>query len=74
MFKYIIINTKTGKAVQTWSYADKKHIIYCTDPYWAMKFDKESDCIRTITKLLKDFPNQSLSSMKIKIKTIIEFG
>ena len=41
MTKYIIVCPKNGKAVQNWSFADRKHIVYCNSPEWAMKWDNE---------------------------------
>jgi len=39
--KYIIVNPKTGKGVQSWDFSEPKHIVYCRSPEWTMKFDKE---------------------------------
>ena len=74
MTKFIIINLN-GKAVQLWTFAHtpKAHIIYCTSPEWAMKFDNEKSANRQCESLKKHFPGQALKVMKITIETKISF-
>lgn len=74
MTKYIIVCPKNGKAVQTWSFADRKHIIYCTSPEWAMKWDDEESANKRKTYLEENFPGQTLTVMKVTIETTYKFG
>ncbi len=74
MTKYIVMNPKTGKAVQNWCFAGKKHIIYCDDPEWAMKHEKEEDAKDTLDYLIKNFPGQQLVVMKITKTVSYTFG
>ena len=74
MVKYIIVCPKNGKAVQTWSFADRKHIIYCTSPEWAMKWDDEESANKRKAYLEENFPGQTLTVMKVTIETTYKFG
>ena len=62
--KFIILNVITGKAVQTWSFADKAHIVYCKSPEWAMKFETMEDAQKRVEYLKNNFPSQKLTAMK----------
>ena len=72
--KYIIVNPKTGKGVQSWDFSEPKHIVYCRSPEWTMKFDKEDGASRSVKYLSENFPGQVLQVMKVVIRTEIEFG
>ena len=74
MTKYIIVCPKNGKAVQTWSFADRKHIVYCTSPEWAMKWDDEESANKRKAYLEENFPGQTLTVMKVTIETTYKFG
>lgn len=74
MSKYIIVNPATGKAVQNWSFADKKHIIYCTSPEWAMMHESEDSANRTLDYLKKNFNAQNLTVLKVTFTTTVTFG
>lgn len=74
MAKYIIVCPKNGKAVQTWSFADRKHIIYCTSPEWAMKWDDEESANKRKAYLEENFPGQTLTVMKVTKETTYKFG
>jgi hypothetical protein len=74
MEKYIILNTRTGKAVQNWSFADKKHIVYCNSPEWAMKWDNEKSANERKEYLEKNFPGQILTVMKMTKTVSYTFG
>lgn len=74
MSKYIIVNSATGKAVQNWSFADKKHIVYCTSPEWSMKFVDEKSANRRVDFLKKNFNAQNLTVLKVTITTTVTFG
>ena len=74
MEKYIILNTRTGKAVQNWSFADRKHIIYCNSPEWTMKWDDEESANKRKAYLEENFPGQTLTVMKVTIETTYKFG
>ena len=54
--KFIIVNYRRDQAVQNWSFADKKHIIYCNSAEWAMKFADKAGAKRTLDYLRKNFP------------------
>lgn len=71
MPKYIIVNPKTGKAVQSWSFAERKHILYCTNPEWAMKFDKEDGAQNILDYLKKNFPGPEHTVLKVEFKTTV---
>ena len=72
--KFIVINTRTGKAVQNWSYADRRHIVFCTDPEWAMGHPDMGAAQRTADLLKKDFGDDRLTAMKVTITTTVSFG
>lgn len=74
MIKYIIVCPKNGKAVQNWSFADRKHIIYCVSSEWAMKWDDEKSAKERKEYLEKNFPGQTLTVMKVTIETTYKFG
>lgn len=68
MHRFIIVCPTTGKAVQTWTFAGKKAIVYCTGPEWAMKFGCEEGARRTVDYLKKNFPVQNLVVMKVQFE------
>ena len=72
--KFIVVNTRTGKAVQTWSYADRRHIVFCADPEWAMGHPDMEAAQRTADLLKKDFGDDRLTAMKVTITTTVSFG
>lgn len=72
--KFIVVNTRTGKAVQNWSYADRRHIVFCTDPEWAMGHPDMKSAQRTADLLKKDFGDDRLVAMKVTITTTVSFG
>lgn len=74
MTKYIILNPPTGKAVQTWSFAHKKHIVYCMNPEWAMTFKDEVSANTRKDYLEKNFPGQILTVVKITVNTTYTLG
>ena len=74
MRKFIIVSPKTGKPVQNWTFAGKKHILYCQTPEWAMKHEKEEDANKTLVYLKKEFPDQVLVVMPVTIETIYKVG
>ena len=74
MYKYIVMNTATGKAVQTWTFADRKHILYCNNPEWSMMHGSEDAANRTLEYLKKNFQIHELVVMKVSINTVVTFG
>lgn len=74
MTKYIIVCPKNGKAVQNWSFADRKHIIYCSSPEWAMKWDDEDSAKRRMEFLKANFPGQELTVLKVTFNMTITIG
>ena len=74
MEKYIILNTKTGKAVQNWCFAGKKHIIYCNSPDWAMKFETKESAESRRDYLTDNFPDKTLTVMKMTKTVTYTFG
>lgn len=72
--KFIVVNTRTGKAVQNWSYADRRHIVFCTDTEWAMGHPDMESAQRTADLLKKDFGDEHLTAMKVTITTTVSFG
>jgi hypothetical protein len=74
MTKFIIVNPKNGKAVQSWSFAERKHIIYCSSPEWSMKWDDETSANIRKEYLEKNFPGQALIVMKVTINTTYTIG
>lgn len=74
MTKYIIVCPKNGKAVQNWSFADRKHIIYCSNPEWSMKWDDEDSAKRRIEFLKANFPGQELTVLRVTFKMTITIG
>ena len=71
---YIIVNTATGKPVQSWTFAGKKHIMYCTTPEWAMPNPDEDSANRRLKFLQENFHENRLSVMKVTFKTNVIFG
>ena len=71
---FIIVNTATGKPVQNWSFAGKKHILYCVSPEWAMKHDDAEAAGRTLDYLNKNFGESRLSVMRVTFTTAVTFG
>lgn len=71
---FIIVNTATGKPVQTWNYAGKSHIIYCENPEWAMQCDTEAGANDTMDYLKKNFREPRLSVMRVTFTTTVTFG
>jgi hypothetical protein len=74
MTKFIIVNPKNGKAVQSWSFAERKHIIYCSSPEWSMKWDDETSANIRKEYLEENFPGQALIVMKVTINTTYTIG
>lgn len=74
MAQYIIVNPRTGKPVQNWSFAQPKHIIYCVSPVWAMKFDDEESANKRIAYLKENFPGQDLTALPVTIETTWRIG
>ena len=74
MSKYIIVNPKNGKAVQSYTFAERKHIMYCNDPEWAMKWDEEDSAKRKMEFLKANFPGQTLTVMKITFNKTFTIG
>lgn len=76
MTKFIIVNTKTGKPVQYWTFAGHKHIVYCVSPEWAMKWEEEEeDSVKHRMEFLKaNFPGQELTVLRITINTTVTIG
>ena len=62
--KFIIVSTKNGRAVQSWSFAFSG-VVYCRTPEWAMKFDSEESAQDTKKFLEKNFPKEKLTVMKL---------
>lgn len=74
MTKYIIVCPKNGKAVQNWSFAERKHIVYCVTPDWAMKFDEEDSAKRRMEFLKANFPGQELTVLRVTFNTTVTIG
>ena len=74
MSKFIIVNPKTGKPVQNWSFAQPKHNIYCDTPVWAMTFDDEESANKRIDYLKENFPGQDLTALPVTIETTWHIG
>lgn len=74
MTKFIIVNPKNGKAVQSWSFAEWKHIIYCSSPEWSMKWDDETSANIRKEYLEENFPGQALTVIKVTINTTYTIG
>ena len=74
MSKYIIVNPRYGKAVQSYSFAERKHIMYCNDPEWAMKFEDEDAANKKMEYLIANFPGQTLTVMKITFNKTFTIG
>lgn len=74
MTKFIIVNTKSGKAVQNWSFAERKHIIYCSSPEWAMKWDEEDSAKRRMEFLKANFPGQELTVLRVTFNMTVTIG
>lgn len=62
--KFIIVSTKNGRAVQSWSFAFAT-VVYCKTPEWAMKFENEESAQDTKKFLEKNFPKERLTVMKL---------
>lgn len=74
MSKYIIVNPRNGKAVQSYSFAERKHIMYCNDPEWAMKFEDEDTANKKMEYLTANFPGQTLTVMRITFNKTFTIG
>lgn len=74
MSKYIIVNPRNGKAVQSYTFAERKHIMYCNDPEWAMKFEDEDSANKKMEYLAVNFPGQTLTVMKITFNKTFTIG
>lgn len=74
MTKFIIVNTKTGKPVQNWSFAERKHIVYCVTPEWAMKWDEEDSAKRRMEFLKANFSCQELTVLRVTFNTTVTIG
>jgi hypothetical protein len=68
---FIIIATN-GKAVQSWSFAEKKHILFCDSPDWAMPFPSKKAAEYRVDYLKKHFPKYQLNAVEIEKK--VEFN
>ena len=71
--KYIIVNDYKDQAVQNWTFADRKHIVYCNSAEWAMKFTDKAGAKRTLDYLRKNFPGQDLSVVEATFYTDVTF-
>lgn len=71
--KYIIVNDYRDQAVQNWTFADRKHIVYCNSAEWAMKFDDKAGAKRTMDYLKKNFPGQDLSIVEATFYNDVTF-
>lgn len=71
--KYIIVNDYKDQAVQNWTFADRKHIVYCNSAEWAMKFDNADSAKRIKAYLEKNFPNQVLAVVKSIFQPTVRF-
>ena len=71
-YKFVIFNKKTNKPVQNWSFATKKHVVYCETLPWAMKFEKGDGALRTAKYLMKNFPGTELVTRKVSIGVSIK--
>ena len=71
--KYIIVNDYRDQAVQNWTFADRKHIVYCNSAEWAMKFDGKAGAKRTMDYLKKNFPGQDLSIVEATFYNDVTF-
>lgn len=71
MEKIIIVSTKTGKAVQNWTFADRKHVIFCQSPQWAMSFPSEESADGRIDYLRRNFGCSDLTVLKVKIESVV---
>ena len=71
--KYIIVNDYRDQAVQNWTFADRKHIVYCNSAEWAMKFDDKAGAKRTLDYLKKNFPGQDLSIVEATFYNDVTF-
>lgn len=74
MTKFIIVNTKTGKPVQNWSFAERKHIVYCVTPEWAMKWDEEDSAKHRMEFLKANFPGQELTVLRVTFNMTVTIG
>lgn len=73
MVKYVIMNN-TGKAVQSWTFGDKPHVIYCKSIDWALKSSDRTVLERRLEFLNKNFPGQNLRILKVTIETNVTVG
>ena len=71
--KYIIVNDYRDQAVQNWTFADRKHIVYCNSAEWAMKFADKAGAKRTLDYLKKNFPGQDLSIVEATFYNDVTF-
>jgi len=74
MDKFIILNRTTGKPVQSWTFAWKRHVMYCSSPEWALKFESGDAARRQIAFLKRNFPGQDLVPMRMKLETVVTLG
>lgn len=71
--KYIIVNDYRDQAVQNWTFADRKRIVYCNSAEWAMKFADKAGAKRTLDYLKKNFPSQDLSLVEATFYNDVSF-
>lgn len=71
--KYIIVNDYKDQAVQNWTFADKKRIIYCNSAEWAMKFADADAAKRTVKYLKKNFLVKDLAVVKATFQSNVRF-
>ena len=71
--KYIIVNDYKDQAVQNWTFADKKRIIYCNSAEWAMKFADADTAKRTVKYLKKNFLAKDLAVVKATFQSNVRF-
>lgn len=71
--KYIIVNDYKDQAVQNWTFADKKRIIYCNSAEWAMKFTDADAAKRTVKYLKKNFLVKDLAVVKATFQSNVRF-
>lgn len=71
--KYIIVNDYKDQAVQNWTFADKKRIIYCNNAEWAMKFADADAAKRTVKYLKKNFLVKDLAVVKATFQSNVRF-
>lgn len=70
-----IIMSSNGKCVQGFTFAGKKHITFCNDPWWAAKRDTRKAADEFLDFLKLNFPVKlSLMVVPATFKQIVEIG